>query len=80
MNGELPQLREARNVGELKARDLLVRRVKKIRDDAVLDKNTWEHWNRLHPNEPQVDTAFEDAVIAWCDGNGPLPEAPPVSP
>lgn len=74
MTDELfPALREAVNVDDLKQRDRLVRRLKKIRADAVLDKGTLLHWNRLHPDETQFSTAFEDAVIAWCDGKGPMP-------
>lgn len=68
------KLREAVNVEDLKARDRLVRRLRKIRHGAVLDKNTYEYWNRLHPNEPPIGTSFEDAVIAWCDGKGPMPK------
>lgn len=67
------RLAEAANVGELKQRDRFVRRVRKIRAGVVLDKNTIEHWNRVHPNERPISTTFEDQVIAWCDGNGPLP-------
>jgi hypothetical protein len=70
------RLREAVNVDDLKQRDKLVRRTRKIRADAVLDKSTCEHWNRLHPDEPPISTAFEDAVIAWCDGKGPMPQEP----
>lgn len=68
------RLREAVNVDDLKARDRLVRRMRKIRGGAVLDKNTYEYWNRLHPNEAPIDTSFEDQVIASCDGLGPLPD------
>ena len=70
------RLREARNVEDVKRRDRIVRGIKKIRAGAVLDKNTYEYWNRLHPDEPQIDTTFEDQVIAWCDGLGPMPAHP----
>lgn len=74
-------LREALNVDDLKKRDRIVRRLRRLRADTVLDKNTIEHWNRLHPNERQLSTAFEDRVIAWCDdpsGPPPHPSAFPV--
>ena len=67
-------LREAINVDDLKARDRLVRKLAKLRADTILDKSTIEHWNRLHPDE-LISTEFEDAVIAWCDGRGPMPTA-----
>jgi hypothetical protein len=68
-------LREAVNVDDLKQRDKIVRRFRKIRAEAVLDKNTYEHWNSLHPDEKPLDLAFFDEVIAWCDsgGEGPVP-------
>jgi acyl carrier protein phosphodiesterase len=69
--------REPVNVPDALARDRLVRRFAKIRADAVIDKNTIEHWNRMHPDEEPLDAAFEDSVIAWCDGKGPLPTLPP---
>lgn len=56
-------------------RDRLAKRVRRLRADAVLDKNTREYWNRMHPDEEQFDTITEDAIIAWCDGRGPLPSA-----
>lgn len=61
-------LREAINVEDLKARDLLVRRFRRIRTRLVRDKAEYEAWNRLHPDEPPIDTSLEDAGIAWCDG------------
>jgi hypothetical protein len=66
-------LREPFNVEDAKARDRLIRRFKKIRADAVLDKNTWEYINRTRPDLPPIDTTFEDKIIAWCDGKGPMP-------
>lgn len=66
-------LREAFNVDDLKSRDKLVRRLRKLRADAVLDKNTEEHWNRTHPDERPIDTTFWDKMIAFCDGAGPMP-------
>ena len=66
-------LREAVNVADLKRRDKLLLTIRKIRAAAVLDKNTIEHWNREHPTEPPLDSAWCDEVIAWCDGKGPLP-------
>lgn len=71
------KLRQAVNVPDEIARDRLVRRIRKIRSGAARDKNTYEHWNAAHPDQPPIDTTFEDAVIAWCDGRGPLPTAPP---
>lgn len=73
----LPPLREAVNVADLKKRDRLIRRRRKIRADAVLEKNTIEYWNRQHPTESRISTAFEDALIAWCDGRGPMPTKVP---
>lgn len=65
--------RVVHNVPDLKARDRLVRRIRKMRADAVLDKSTLEHWNRTHPDGKQFSAAFEDKMIAWCDGKGPMP-------
>jgi hypothetical protein len=73
------QLREAVNVDDLKARDRLVRRFRKLRADAVLDKNTYEHWNRAHPDAKPIDTSWCDEIIAWCDGRGPLPQCAKVA-
>lgn len=72
------RLREAVNVPDLKMRDKLVRRIAEIRADAVLDKNTAEWFNahRLQPGEAPINTTFEDALIAWCDGKGPIPQLP----
>ena len=66
-------LREPVNVADALARDRLVRRLKRIRASAVLDKNTFERWNVQHPNEEPLDTSWCDEIIAWCDGVGPLP-------
>lgn len=68
------QLREAVNVADLKRRDALVRRIRQLREEAVLDKNTIEYWNAHHPDESPIDSSWCDEVIAWCDGKGPLPE------
>lgn len=54
----------------------LLQRLRNIRAGVVLDKATYEYWNRMHPDEAPISTAFEDAVIAWCDGKGPLPGLP----
>ena len=70
------KLREAVNVPDFITRETLVARLRDIRSGAVLDKLTIEHWNRMNPDQPTIDTTFEDAVIAWCDGKGPMPEAP----
>jgi hypothetical protein len=70
------RLREAVNVADLKDRDRLVRRIRSIRAGAVLDKGTNAHWNHTHPTELPLSTAFEDAVIAWCDGTGAIPTLP----
>ncbi len=72
------KLREASNVDDLKRRDALVRRIKAIRESAELDKATIEYFNanRLTEGQQPISTAFEDAVIAWCDGKGPMPEVP----
>lgn len=71
-------LREAFNVEDLKRRDRLVRRFRKMRAEAVLEKNTLEYVNSIHPDWPPFDTKFEEAVIAWCDsgGEGPMPVPP----
>jgi hypothetical protein len=66
-------LREALSVPDALRRDELVRRVRQIRDAAVVDRDTILYWNRHHPTEEQFSTAFEDSVIAWCEGRGPLP-------
>ena len=76
VSGYRPALREPRNVDERIERDCLVRRNLAIRLAASEAKIAVEHWNRAHPGEPPMDTDFEDAVIAWCDGLGPLPEMP----
>lgn len=73
----LPPLRDPRNVTEALQRDALVRRVKKIRDDAVLDRNTIKRWNRMNPDKNPISTEFEDQMIAWCDGKGPMPTEVP---
>ena len=74
----LPPLREPRNVPELKARDALVRRVKALRASVVLDRADLQHWNRMNPDKKPLCHAFEDAMIAWCDGLGPMPALPPA--
>ena len=66
-------LREAVNVDDLMQRDKLELPLRKIRADAVLDKNTIEHWNRMHPDEDAIDASWCDRIIAWCDGTGPMP-------
>ena len=78
MSAEKIALREARNVDDLKRRDGLVRRIKRMREDAVLDKASieWFNANRLGEGETPLSTEFEDALIAWCDGKGPLPSVP----
>lgn len=75
--GERLQLREAVDVEDFMQREKLVARARKIRADAVLDKRAIEYWNRHHPDEQPISTAFEDALIAWCDGKGPMPTLPP---
>ncbi len=55
--------REPVNVPDALQRDHLVRRFQKMRAEAVLDKSTYEHWNRTHPDETPLDTQGEvDAV------------------
>lgn len=78
MGEKLPPLalREAVNVPDLKQRDKLVRRLKKIRAKAVLDLNTIRWWNENRTDQPPMDPSFEEALIAWCDGKGPMPEVP----
>lgn len=71
------RLNEAINVPGAQARDRLVRRMRALREEAVIEKNTIQYWNRTHPDEQPIDTAFEDSVIAWCDGEGPLPTMAP---
>ena len=73
-------LREAMNVAEELERDALIRRKVLLRRDALLDKHTIERWNRRNPTEVPFSTAFEDAVIAWCDGKGPMPNAEDFGP
>jgi hypothetical protein len=67
----LPRLREAVNVDDLKQRDRIVRKRRKIRANAVLEKNTIEHINRVRGWN--LSTDFWDAVVAWCDNEGPMP-------
>lgn len=69
-------LREAVNVPDLKKRDAIVRRIKRIRAEAELERNTidWYNRNRLPVGEQPLDSSWCDEVIAWCDGNGPLPK------
>ncbi len=76
MTADFIVLREAFNVADLKRRDRLVRQILRIRHDAVIEKNALERWNRTHPDSEPRSTAYEDAVIAWCDGTGPLPKVP----
>lgn len=76
MTDEYLRLREALNVGDVKRRDRLVRRIKKMRAEAALDRDTLLHWNRTHPEETPFDVSFEESVIAWCDGRGPFPVLP----
>ena len=61
-----------RTLREKMARERIARRLRAIRDEVVLDKNTYEHWNRTHPDEEPLDTSWCDEIIAWCDGAGPL--------
>ncbi len=76
MTDEFIVLREAFNVADLKRRDRLVRQILRIRHDAVIEKNALEHWNRTHPDSEPRSTTYEESVIAWCDGTGPLPKVP----
>lgn len=75
-DGFLQPLRAAVNVADELARDQLVRRRREMRAEAVVEKHTIEHWNRLHPDEEPISTAFEDSLIAWLDGRGPMPKLP----
>lgn len=74
MSGNTRRLREPVNVRDALARDRIVRRIQRLRAEAVLEKNTHERWNRQHPEEPPFDTSWCDEIIAWCDGKGPLPK------
>lgn len=67
-------LREAVNVDDLKARDSIIRRIRRARKMVEQNKADIEHWNRLHPDEPPLDALFEDAILAWYDGKGPMPD------
>lgn len=73
MNEFIEPLREAVNFEDFVEREKLVSRRVAMRADAVLQKNTIEYYNRAHPNETPLSTAFEDKVIAWLDGKGPQP-------
>lgn len=73
MSDYLKPLREPVNVADALERDRLVRRLRNLRARVVLDKSDIEHWNRTHPDEKQFDTAVEDAIIACCDGQAPMP-------
>lgn len=73
MSGYRQALREPVNVEDALERDRIERRFRQIRANAVQAKRDIEYWNNLHPNEKPVGTAFEDAVIAWCDFKGPEP-------
>ena len=66
-------LREALNVADLIARDALVQRILLIRTEAIETRRSIQRWNRSHPDEAPLSTTFEDAVIAWCAGDGPPP-------
>ena len=70
------ELREAVNVLDAMKRDRIVRRLRKIRREAVQSRVDIEYWNAVHPDEPPIATTFEDQVIAWYDGTGPLPWPP----
>lgn len=73
----MPELREARNVEEFKQREALVKRMRKLRAEVVLEIHTIEYWNRTHPDEPSFDVSYYRAVLAWIDGKGPMPAPPP---
>ena len=67
------KLRAPINVPDAMARDELVRRIKALREAVALDKETYERWNRTHPDEPPISTDLEDRIISWLDGDGPKP-------
>lgn len=56
----------------------LVARRARLRLEVQLDLNTIRYWNRLHPDQP-IDDAFEVAVLAFLDGEGPMPTPPATS-
>ena len=62
-------LREVFNVNDLPDSQRNPGRVKVLRAMAAHDQAQIERWNASHP-EDLVSSAFEDAVIAWCDGTG----------
>jgi hypothetical protein len=70
----LMPLREAMNVGELKARDRIVRKLTTMRKQLIIDRETYQRWNRAHPNEAPLSTEFEDAMIEYLDGEAPMPQ------
>lgn len=66
-------LREAVNVPDAIERDRVIRGFRRARAHAAELKSDIEKWNRENPNEKPFDTAMEDAIIAYCDGAGPMP-------
>lgn len=69
-------IREAVNVPDLLERDELVRKCLRIRSNAEERIRQARDWNATNPDEPPLDTSFYEAVVAWCDGEGPLPDLP----
>jgi hypothetical protein len=66
-------LREPLNVPDAMKRDAIIRRFRHARSNAAQLKADIEDWNRNHPDQKPIDTALEDAIIAYCDGKGPWP-------
>jgi hypothetical protein len=64
------ELREGVNVRDFMEREKLVRRLRKMREEAVLDRNTILHLNRTRGWN--FSTEFEDTVIAFCDGRASI--------
>lgn len=67
-------LREPQNVRDVMQNDGFVRRLRVIRKEVVQMKTDMEHWNDANPDEEPMSTDWEDRMIAWCDGKGPMPE------
>ena len=74
----LPPLRPATTVAEFLAREEVVTRLRAMRERVELDLNTIRYWNLQHPDQP-IDPSFEEAMLAYLDGRGPMPSLPPAS-
>lgn len=45
-------------------RQSIIKRARKLLEEAQLNDNTVEYWNRMHPNEEPIAAGFEAMVRA----------------